>query len=124
MWSFKKKSIEEKVESEEERIAREENEKYERKFNSLTLFPGDLVEYERFVGYECEIIDTGESEKFIEWSGRGKNNPFKYKTKEIQDKMYEADIEALIYYSGSYQPRNSGSVHNHIGVPVRKKTSK
>lgn len=100
---------------EEERIIEEAKTEMERRFDSLALFPGDLAEYERFVGYECEIIDTQRRKKFIRWAGT--LGPFYDYDLEFQKRMFEEGVEALIHYS----VETDWGSKSYLGVPVKRK---
>lgn len=99
-----------------ENLIEEKAEKFEQKFENLSLFKGDLSEYERFVRYECEIIDTGRKEKFIEWWDD--EVPLVNYEHSFQKRMYEEGIEALVHYSISAK---YGPQYLHTGVPVKKR---
>lgn len=105
-------------EQELERLLKE----YKDSFRSLSLFPGNLAEYERFVGCECVIIDTGKPQKFVEWKGSQARNevPLTDYSFEFQKKMFEEGVEALIHYSFT---THYGPTYIHTGVPVKKKHS-
>ncbi len=136
---FKKspeKILKEQIERESIEKKQKEKAKFKERFSSLALFQGNLQEYQQFVRYECEIIDTGNNKKYVEWkSGATSEGGYGYTPLtnypiDFQIRMYNAGIEALILYkeqSGVRDLERIGSQQHvwhetvHQGTPVRKK---
>ncbi len=85
------------------------------KFLGITRFIGSLEEYERFRGYECEIMAPILEFKFECTTYCGEIVP--YKLKDKQKKMLEEGLEAVV----RYQPKGSSGNNFEQGIPVRRK---
>jgi hypothetical protein len=79
-----------------------------RKWGEITIFPGSIKEYEDFVGYQIEIMDTGIPVKSI--------SQYTPDTSlELVSRFLLNGIEAMV--RASYD-------HGWYGIPVKKKTIK
>ncbi len=76
---------------------------------TVTLFPGSVAEYERFRGYEVEIVDTGRQGKWV-FAGE--------RDRELLFALIDAHgVEALV--NVALFPNNP---HSEIyGLPIRRK---
>jgi len=96
----------------------------------ITLFPGNIKEYEDFVGYKVEIVDLGIIDKGICFSELFddflQDSPRRIFNRDMGKKVIKEEIEALVNVSykasgGSWY--GNGSVGgNAYGLPVRKLT--
>ena len=78
----------------------------------VTLFPGSVEEYERFRGYDVEIVDTGRKGKFVFASERDRSLLFQ---------LIDADgVEALVNLAFVTEPPPY-RINEPYGLPVRRK---
>jgi len=115
----KTKRLREKINKKEQRL--------EELLENAIYFPGDLEEYENYVGYKCEIIDTNYNSKIIEFeripSTISRGITFDSDINIIEGfnpKINYQRLEALIYYR-SYEGTFLSSSKYSSGMPVRKK---
>ena len=103
---FKKQKTLEEIEAEKKTA--EEKKKRGVKINeylgNLELFLGSLEEYEKFKGEKYEIVDTGETRKFVRFETL-------YGIFKDLDWLYDNKIDALIRFSKNtiYTPENYGT---------------
>ncbi len=98
-------------------VIRQEFEAYKNKiynsFREVIRFPGSLAEYERWKGYECEIL--GAKFDLTEYS----------EPTQLQVDLFEKSIEAIVNHR--YEVAGGGGVsvidRTERGLPVRRKRS-
>jgi len=79
----------------------------------IILWPGSKEEFEKFISYKTSWVDLGGRVKGLEYYERC-HNPFHHSKKEIQDKIFDEGVVALV---------NSSPIGEDIyfGIPVKKK---
>jgi len=80
----------------------------------VTLFPGSIEEYEKFKGYQVEIVDTGGKNKGIVWERHGSSDRCL-----LFQLINDDGVEALVNASRTMYHANSPA--SFYGLPVRKK---
>ena len=117
----RKKRRKERREKEEQDLKAYEN--LVELLGKATFFAGSLEEYERFVGYPCEIISTGMQEQYIFFHLIDAYNFFAGDTMEFLVGFNpEADysgLEALVNFQNSVKAYDENPFCT--GLPVRKK---
>ena len=82
----------------------------------LVLFPGDIKEYEQFVGHSVEVVDTGIPNKSFLFDNQG------YMPNSLVPLLKLGNgIEAIVHASiSTYDSSNARDVI--YGLPVRRKS--
>ena len=91
-----------------------------KKMEKIILFPGNVTEYEKFKGYEVEILDTGQTDKSI--------YPFDCCFKEnkglnLYKKMLDSGLEAIVnlrYKTFPSKDEKCPGRSELYGLPVKK----
>ncbi len=102
------------------RYQRKQEEKAEEelteRMKNISLFPGSVKEYEKFKGYEVEIIDTKSPDKSF--------FPFDYRYSElsIYESLLDQGLEAIVNLRYKATPAAGESLggSSPYGLPVRK----
>ena len=81
---------------------------------NLPTFLGGLEDYERFVGYQCEIVDTTRLQKFVKL-----DSIYDYNLDYLK-RMKDEHVEAFIHYFNIITSAGS-RLDFERGTPVRKK---
>jgi len=118
-----KEEIEAKKKKKAERKALEE--KLSKTLGKVKFFPGSIKEYESLVGYEVEIIDTGDREigvTFGKCQRHGVTDFGCYETLDCQQKLVDEGIEAIVNCKQCVENKGvTFSTYRRYGLPVRKK---
>jgi len=101
---------------EQERIEREIYQKERRDeelLGRVALFPGSVEEYQKFRGYEVEVVDTGGIDKGASFSN--------YNDRQLLLNLVDKEgVEALV----NFDPDKSGHYRfGGYGLPVRRKSN-
>lgn len=119
-----KKSEEQKREDFEENLEKEkqvimENTIYNA-FAKIIIFPGNIKEFEDFVGYECVVIDTDSQDKGIVYINNGTTKPLSRYVSTFRKKMFDKDLVGIIHAVpiSYYRLGDDAAMY---GLPVGKK---
>ena len=111
---------------EDPRKEKERERGYVAAVNRIIVFPGSVVEYQAFRGYEVEIIDTERKDKGIFLVAELDNFKlhFREKERELRNHLVDNGIEAMVNAHYWYiRAGETGHLVNagYYGLPVRKK---
>lgn len=102
-----------KAEKEAARVLKEyQDKRYEEALDRITVFPGNLSEYEAFVGYKAKIMDTGRPDKGVDLTDRLK--------RELGERLLADGFEAIINVQFRKQQRYEYNLIYPYGLPVKK----
>lgn len=101
--------------------------------SEIIFFPGNIFEYEKFCGYEVEIIDTKKRDKGVIFqclSDKEKN--FHIKDITLRNYLLENKIEAIVSATfgfdrtrkGNWAGSYTSTFEWYYGIPIRKKLNR